>query len=166
MSFELRDFVHYKESEWSISEPWIPTFANLPLDEWGDKPLGDVRWFAVGDAWLNYCRGSCLKLGKYKYKYRLVSVCVDKPIRVIETRAERYAFEDEYRSTTAVPRGTLLVDWYRVAQNYAAVFLSDRACARYALDVDSLVVFDWRSVQVCLEETNEAGWLSEMCMQH
>ncbi len=163
MSIDLCDFVHYRESTWSTSEPWIPTFEVLPIDEWGDKPYGDVRWFAVENAWLDYCEGSGFNLGKYKYKYRIVSVLVDKPICVIDTREKRRAFEDKYRSKTPHDYlDPLPVDWYRVAQDYAAVYLTDQACRRYGLDVDSLVVFDWRSVQVSLEETNDAGWLSEM----
>jgi hypothetical protein len=106
MNIDLCDFVHYRESTWSTSEPWIPTFEVLPIDEWGDKPYGDVRWFAVENAWLDYCEGSGFNLGKYKYKYRIVLVLVDKPICVIDTRESaarlRTNTDQKHRMTIAI----------------------------------------------------------------
>jgi hypothetical protein len=79
---------------------------------------------------------------------------------VIETREQRREFDDQFQcSTPSEFLGCTDTDWYRVAQVYSAVYMTNEAAnMTYILDVDSLIVLDYDSVSVQLESVNDQGW--------
>lgn len=159
----LSEFCHYCDADWATEDEYKELrFDNLPRSRSPDlkPPQYTARWFARGDEWLEWCKMDRYNDGKYKRKYRLVSIDSTLPVKVIRTLDEARAFRRE----NALESSSLDHDWYKIAQKYSAVYfplLEDwvRAPTLYScLDVASLVVFDRSVARVELIGENESGW--------
>lgn len=161
------DFSNFKHFSGTIIHQLQPATITDSSD-FSLKPSGAL-WLAPDSDWIEWCRSAGFAPQTYHYQYGIQEIDQTK-ILVLKSLEDVINFCRTYRDISFPAR----IDWKKLAQSYAGVYLPNmgrqyfhqimtlpNGTLFYALDVDSLVIWDTTILKLKLEETKPEGYFHD-----